>query len=156
MGRIIYLLDSNILSEPVRREPDAGLMDKLEEHDGEYATAAIVWHELNFGCNPLPASKRKTQLLSYLSMLRDSGLVILPFEERAAEWFAMERARLKTTGQSCAYADGEIAAIAAVNNLILVTRNTPDFAGFQNLTVHNWFQSELNPSQHNRDNLPQR
>lgn len=89
-------------------------------------------------------------------MLRDNGLAILPFEQAAAEWFAMERAQLKTTGQTCAYADGEIAAIAAVNNLILVTRNTPDFAGFQNLTVHNWFQPELNPSKHNRDNLPQR
>lgn len=139
MGRIIYLLDSNILSEPVRREPDAGLMDKLAKHDGEYATAAIVWHELNYGCYLLPASKRKTQLLSYLAMLRDSGLVILPFAQSAAEWFAQERARLKTMGQTCAYADGEIAAIAAVNNLILVSRNTSDFACFHNLTVHNWF-----------------
>ncbi len=69
-------------------------------------------------------------------MLLNSGLIILPFEQAAAEWFAQERARLKTTGQTCAYADGEI---AAVNNLILVSRNTSNFACFQNLTVHNWF-----------------
>lgn len=69
-------------------------------------------------------------------MLLNSGMIILPFEQAAAEWFAQERARLKTTGQTCAYADGEI---AAVSNLILVSRNTSDFACFQNLTVHNWF-----------------
>lgn len=72
-------------------------------------------------------------------MLLNSGLIILPFEQAAAEWFVQERARLKSTGQTCAYADGELAAIAAVNNLILVSRNTSDFACFQNLTVHNWF-----------------
>lgn len=140
MGRINYLLDSNILSEPARREPNADVMENLAKHDGEYATAAIVWHELNYGCHLLPQSKRKTQLLSYLAMLRDSNLIILPFDQSAAEWFAQERARLKSTGLTCAYADGEIAAVAIANKLTLVTRNTSDFAYFQNLSVQNWFE----------------
>lgn len=35
--------------------------------------------------------------------------------------------------------DGQIAAIAVVNNLTLVTRNTDDFVDFAGLTVENWF-----------------
>ncbi len=39
-----------------------------------------------------------------------------------------------------AYADGEIAAIAAANNLTLVTRNIDDFSEFKNLELDNWFE----------------
>lgn len=69
MGRIIYLLDSNILSEPARLKPDDNVLYQLANYDGNYATAAIVWHELVYGCELLAASKRKNQLQSYLDML---------------------------------------------------------------------------------------
>lgn len=45
MGRISYLLDSNILSEPARLKANDGVLRGLAKHEGEYATAAIVWHE---------------------------------------------------------------------------------------------------------------
>lgn len=140
MGRISYLLDSNILSEPARLKPDDTVLQRFAEHDGEYATAAIVWHELVYGCELLAASKRKTQLQSYLTMLLANGLMVLPFDQAAADWYAKERAELKRQGQICAYADGEIAAIAATQQLILVTRNTQDFVSFQQLTLQNWFE----------------
>jgi tRNA(fMet)-specific endonuclease VapC len=57
----------------------------------------------------------------------------------AAEWFAEERARLSQIGRPPSYPDGQIAAIAATNDLILVTRNTTDFADFIDLQVENWF-----------------
>ena len=44
-----YLLDTNTLSEPTRRFPDSRVLAKLQEHTGELATAAPVWHELLFG-----------------------------------------------------------------------------------------------------------
>jgi tRNA(fMet)-specific endonuclease VapC len=43
-------------------------------------------------------------------------------------------------GQTPAYCDGQIAAIAAVNNLTLVTRNINDFQHFQDLKLENWFE----------------
>ena len=55
MGRISYLLDSNILSEPARLMPNDNVLQQLANHDGEYATAAIVWHELVYGCELLGA-----------------------------------------------------------------------------------------------------
>jgi tRNA(fMet)-specific endonuclease VapC len=88
----------------------------------------------------LPGSKRKSQLQTYLLTLQNSGLTILPYDQVAAEWFAIHRALLKKHGKMAAYADGEIAAIAAVNNLTLVTRNTDDFYSYNNLVLDNWFE----------------
>jgi len=140
MGRLKYLLDTNILSEPVRQQPNDKVMQRFLEYDGQYVTAAIVWHELQYGCALLPDSKRKSQLQTYLLTLQNSGLIILPYDQVAAEWFATHRALLKKQGKMAAYADGEIAAIAAVNNLTLVTRNTDDFQGYNNLMLDNWFE----------------
>ncbi|MFU8789092.1 MAG: type II toxin-antitoxin system VapC family toxin [Methylobacter sp.] len=140
MGRIIYLLDSNILSEPARLKPDDTVLNHFANHDGEYATAAIVWHKMVYGCELLAASKRKKQLQSYLEMLLLNGLIVLPYDQVAADWYAKERARLQRQGLTCAYADGEIAAIAVTQKLTLVTRNTQDFENFQNLALQNWFE----------------
>jgi tRNA(fMet)-specific endonuclease VapC len=140
VGRISYLLDSNILSEPARLKPDDNVLQQLADHDGEYATAAIVWHELVYGCELLAASKRKKQLQSYLKMLLLNGLMVLPYDQAAADWYAIERARLQRQGLTCTYADGEIAAIAVSQNLTLVTRNTKNFDSFQNLALENWFE----------------
>lgn len=140
MGRINYLLDTNILSEPARLKPDVHVMQRFAQYDGQFATAAVVWHELVYGCALLQNSKRKTQLQSYLSMLLNNDLMILPYEQIAAEWFAQQRAILKKHGKTAAYADGEIAAVAAVNDLVLVTRNIDDFRSYENLTLDNWFE----------------
>lgn len=140
MGRINYLLDSNILSEPARLKPDDRVLQQFADHDGEYATAAIVWHELIYGYELLADSKRKKQLQSYLAMLLANGLTVLPFDQASADWYAKERARLQRQGKTCAYADGEIAAIAVSQNLTLVTRNIRDFENFQNLALENWFE----------------
>ena len=65
-------------------------------------------------------------------------MTILPYDEQAAEWHAKERARLASLGQMPAFVDGQIAAIAKVNGLILVTRNTSDFNKYSGLKLENW------------------
>jgi tRNA(fMet)-specific endonuclease VapC len=47
---------------------------------------------------------------------------------------------LQQQGQTCTFADGQIAAITVTQQLTLVTRNTKDFASFQNLNPQNWFE----------------
>jgi len=139
MGRLIYLLDTNIVSEPAKLSPNKNVLFRFEKHEGHYGIAVTVWHELIFGCALLPDSKRKSYLKSYLKLLLDNGLIILPFDSQAAEWFAEERARLQQQGITPTYADSEIAAVAASHELILVTRNTSDFQCFRNLNLQNWF-----------------
>lgn len=139
MEQLKYLLDTNILSEPTKAQPNVQVLAKLQKHNGCYATSATVWHELHFGCERLPESKLKQRLQSYLAMLLEQGLDILPFEQQAGEWLAVERARLMKEGFTPAFADAQIAAVATVNGLILVTRNTDDFSRFLGLQINNWF-----------------
>ncbi|MCT7981352.1 twitching motility protein PilT [Laspinema sp. C3] len=75
----------------------------------------------------------------YLAQVIQDKTIILPYCHAAAEWFAAERARLTALGRMPSYPDGQIAAIAKVNNLILVTRNISDYADFDGLTIENWF-----------------
>jgi tRNA(fMet)-specific endonuclease VapC len=134
-----YLLDTNIISEQTKRVPDSNVMKRLELDSIFAVTAATVWHELWYGVHCYQEGERKQQLTSYLELLTEDGLVILPFCQDAAEWLAAERARLKRQGLIPTQYDSEIAAVAAVNNLILVTRNTDDFVMFDDLRVENWF-----------------
>jgi len=60
----------------------------------------------------------------------------------AVVWHAKERTRLTSLGKTSTFADGQIAAIAYVHDLILVTRNQSDFANFENLLIENWFADE--------------
>jgi tRNA(fMet)-specific endonuclease VapC len=141
MGRLIYLLDTNVLSEPAKLQANPSVLTKFQQQNGLYCTSATVWQELRFGCERLPVSKLRQRLESYLAMLLANSLTILPFDTQSAEWLAVERARLMKIGLTPAYADAEIAAVAAVNNLILVTRNTEDFRHFTSLTIENWFNA---------------
>ncbi|MGL5059633.1 MAG: type II toxin-antitoxin system VapC family toxin [Microcoleus sp.] len=134
-----YLLDTNIISEPVRPIPNATVMTKLIEAKSTVAIASIVWQEVLLGCYRMPDSKRRRAIEAYLQEEVKVKLPILPYTQEAAEWFAKERARLIPIGLTPSYADGQIAAIAKVNNLILVTRNVADYANFQDLAIENWF-----------------
>jgi tRNA(fMet)-specific endonuclease VapC len=136
---IKYLLDTNILSEATKPEPNGHLMSMLEKHQYEIATGSPIWHELRYGCLRLPDSRKREMIETYLEEVIWQNMDILPYDERAAEWHAQERARLTRKGLVPAFVDGQIAAIAKVNGLILVTRNTSNFENFVDLPVENWF-----------------
>jgi tRNA(fMet)-specific endonuclease VapC len=68
-------------------------------------------------------------------------LPILPYTQEAAEWHAAERARLSLLGKTPPFADGQIAAIAKVNNLIIVTANVSDYDIFSDIVIENWCES---------------
>ena len=135
-----YLLDTDVLSEPLYSKPDQKVMDKLKEHAGAICTATIVWHELLFGCYRLPPSRKRRVIERYLGDVVGSTVPLLPYDERAAEWHAAERARLEAKGQPRPFADGQIAAIAKVNGLVLVTHNSGHYRDYDGLPVEQWHQ----------------
>jgi len=133
-----YLLDTTIVSAPISKKPNRRIVKSLEHFGPECAIAAPVWHELTFGCKRLPRGKRRVALEAYLEDVVRASLPVLPYDEAAAFWHGQERARLEALGRPAPYADAQIAAIASVNGLVLVTTNTKDFRGFKNLRVENW------------------
>ena len=133
-----YLLDTNVLSESVKTSPHQSVLKLTERYQHEIVTAAPVWHELFYGCQRLPVSRKREILETFLHDVLKPNMTILPYDERAAEWHAKERARLTSLGQMPAFVDGQIAAIAKVNGLILVTRNTSDFEKYSGLKLENW------------------
>ena len=127
-----------MLSEPIKSLPSRPVLDAIERHDGELATCAIVWHELRYGVARLAASKKRQAIEAYLDEAIRGALPILPYDEEAAAWHARERARLSRRGRPPSAADGQIAAIARVNELVLVTANTRDFRRFDGLSIEDW------------------
>ncbi len=133
-----YLLDTNVLSESVKTSPHKLVLKITERHQHEIVTAAPVWHELFYGCQRLPVSRKREILETFLYDVLKPNMTILPYGEQAAEWHAKERTRLASMGQMPAFVDGQIAAIAKVNDLVLVTRNSSDFKNFTGLQLENW------------------
>ena len=133
-----YLLDTSIISSPIAAKPDAGIVDKLEKYGHECALAAPVWHELIYGCQRLSRGKRREALEVFLHDVVLASFQILAYDEAAANWHGIERARLEGLGKPAPYVDGQIAAIAHVNELTLVTVNTKDFTRFRHVDVENW------------------
>jgi tRNA(fMet)-specific endonuclease VapC len=133
-----YLLDTNIVSEPLRPKPQQGVVRRLRRHEDELAIPSVVWHELRFGAERLPESRRRDAIVRYLDEVVLATMPILDYDRAAADWHAKERARLVLRGETPPFADGQIAAIAHVNELILVTFNDVDFRRFQGLRALSW------------------
>jgi len=134
-----YLLDTNIISEPMKLKANSALMKRLELDSLFSCTSATVWHELWHGVKLLNDGRRKRELESYLNLLAVDNFSVLPFCKDAAKWLAQERVKLKSRGIIPAKYDSEIAAVAYINDLTIVTRNTEDFLIFEDLSVENWF-----------------
>jgi tRNA(fMet)-specific endonuclease VapC len=133
-----YLLDTSIVSSPMSREPNQEIVKQLESKGHECAIAAPLWHELTYGCRRLPRGKRRAALEAYLHDVVLASFPVLAYDETAAHWHGHERARLEGLGRPAPYVDGQIAAIARVNELVLVTVNVKDFARFKEVEVENW------------------
>lgn len=133
-----YLLDTNVVSEPVKRTPNAGLVKRFEKARSEVAIASLVWNELLYGCFRLPASKRRNELEQYLFGVVAPSIPILPYDASAADWHARERARLSNMGTPPPFIDGQIAAIAKTHRLILVTANVSHYEAFEALAIEDW------------------
>jgi tRNA(fMet)-specific endonuclease VapC len=127
-----------VLFEPLKPRPNPGVTKSLEKQQDAIATAAPVWNELLYGCYRLPESARRRDLERYVSQVLAPAIPVLPYDSESAHSHARERARLEGLGRRPAFVDGQIASIAKVRGLVLVTRNLDDFRDFEGLEVEDW------------------
>jgi tRNA(fMet)-specific endonuclease VapC len=135
---LVYLLDTNIISEPLKAKPNLHVIQNIERHHAQIAIAAFVVYELVRGLELLPDSLKRSKINDYLESVL-LKFPILPYTEAAAKWQGETVARLQLLGKTPPFVDTQIAAVAKANNLILVTRNVDDFSNFTDLSIENWF-----------------
>lgn len=135
-----FLLDTNVVSEPLKQTPDAQVLRRLALHEGHSAISAITWHELRFGVERLSDGTRKAAFREAIAALR-ARFAILEYDADAADWHARQRARLLARGLTEQVFDGQIASIAATREITLVTANARHFRAYEGLTVVRWHSS---------------
>ena len=137
----LYLLDTNIISQFTKPEPDEILMNNLEFHSGTCAISSITWFKLLNGVALLPGGKRKEKLRSFLFDYVQPSFPIIPYDDHAASINADITGKLIPMGKPTPILDTQIASVAIANNMILVTSNTKDFEVFAehcSLSLEQW------------------
>lgn len=133
-----YLLDTNVLSELMRKEPAQHVLAWFEnQQDAVFCTSAVTRAELLLGVALLPPGKRRNRIADAVERTFDEEFPghCLPFDAVAAEEYAVLVAARIRAGKPISTEDGQIAAIALANGLSLVTRNYRDFAGIAGLPL---------------------
>jgi tRNA(fMet)-specific endonuclease VapC len=131
-----YLLDTNVLSELLRRP--AGRVARRLAVVGEatVCTSIVVACELRYG-----AAKRGSPRLSADVEGLLGSLEVLPLDEQSDRHYAEIRLHLDGIGQPIGPNDLLIAAHALALDLVLVTDNVKEFARVPRLSLENWLAS---------------
>jgi toxin FitB len=128
----VIVLDTNVLSELIRRDPDDGVLSWMDSLDAAMiATTAITAAELLYGIARLPAGRRSDLLSEAAHRLIEDDLAgrVEPFDASAAAHYAALVSGREQAGRPIGVADGQIAAICRNLEATLATRNTGDFEG---------------------------
>ena len=133
----MYLLDTDILSNLLRRAPSTALVTKLASIPPEQQfTSSITLGELVYGAYRL--QERAGALLQRLDETLLPNLPILPFDASAARRYGEVRAELERRGTPMGDADLRIASVALTRDLAVVTANVRHFQKVPGLAVENW------------------
>jgi len=136
----MILLDTNVLSEAMKPEPNEAVKVWLDEQAAETLfLSSVTVAELLFGIGALPEGKRKVRLSSALDgvMHLFEGR-LLSFDVAAARHYAELAVRARTRGKGFPTPDGYIAAIAASNGLAVATRDVSAFAAANLVVINPW------------------
>ena len=125
----MILLDTNVVSEAMKPEPDARVRDWLDAQIAETLfLSSVTVAEMLFGIGALPNGKRKDNLAAALDgVLKIFATRILPFDVQAARSYADLAIKARAAGKELPTPDGYIAAIAAAHAFHVASRDTSAF-----------------------------
>lgn len=137
----MILLDTNVVSEPLRQAPDARVIEWIDTQPMETLfLSAITVAELRAGVALLPPGKRRSGLHENLEkrVLPLFAGRVLPFDLACTQAYAALMAKARATGLAIATADGYIAAIAVANGLAVATRDINPFVASGANVINPW------------------
>ena len=127
----MIVLDTNVISEVMRSEPDTRVLAWLDSHPPpNLFTTAVTEAEIRAGIAVLPDGRRKTGLLAAAEQAFRSLFFgrVLPFDSRAALAYAVIAAGRRAAGRPISQPDCQIAAITRSHNAAVATRDAQGFA----------------------------
>ena len=137
----MILLDTNVISEPLRRVPEARVIAWLDGQSMDTLfLSAVTVAELRAGVELLPAGKRRSGLHRDLEqrILPLFAGSILAFDLACTREYATLLASTRAAGVAIAAADSYIAAIAAANGLAVATRDAAPFRAAGIAVINPW------------------
>ena len=125
----MILLDTNVVSEAMKPEPDQAVRNWLDEQAAETLyLSSVTIAELMFGIGALPRGKRKDKLTAALDgVLTLFADRILPFDTNAARRYADLAVKARAAGRGFPTPDGYIAAIATSRDFAVASRDSGAF-----------------------------
>lgn len=125
----MIVLDTNVVSEAMRPEPNAVVVSWLNAQSAETLyLSSVTLAELLFGIGALPSGAGKERLAQVLDrMLALFSGRVLPFDQEAARRHADMAVTARTLGRPLPTADGYLAATAAARGFAVATRNIQHF-----------------------------
>jgi predicted nucleic acid-binding protein len=135
-----YLLDTNVVSEPERKRPDANVLKWLDKTDpGIVYLSALTIGEIKKGVSKLATGKRKAHIQNWLEdVRRQFGGRILPITEQTFLVWGKMMAEFEQKGIVRPALDSFLLATALEHDLILVTRNVRNFQGSTVTLLNPW------------------
>ncbi|MGH8221881.1 MAG: PIN domain-containing protein [Woeseiaceae bacterium] len=132
-----YLLDTNVLSELLKKRPEPTVVRALNVIPAEdLFTSSICVMELRRGARRHPDAERLWGRIERELLAR---VHILAFGEREAVVAGDIGAELAAEGRPVGTEDALIAATAMAHGLVVATRDTGHFARVKTLRVIDWW-----------------
>jgi predicted nucleic acid-binding protein len=137
----MILLDTNVVSELMRPNPDKTVLAWLRSRDlDEWATSVITVAEICAGLALLPSGTRRRDLqVRWERLLADGfGERILALDNSAAMAYGELYAQRQRAGRPASAFDLLIAAIARTHDIVVATRNVRDFEDCGVKVINPW------------------
>jgi predicted nucleic acid-binding protein len=138
---VSYLLDTSVLSELVKKNPRRQVVNWVDEQEESTLFLSVLTvGELEKGIAKLPASARRTNLISWVrrELAGRFGGRLLPIDVRVAERWGTMAGESEKRGKPLPVIDSLLAATALVHDLQIVTRNVADFEPCGVVCVNLW------------------
>lgn len=137
----MILLDTNVISALMQREPDGAVVAWLDSQPPESIwTTSVTVFEVRFGLEILSSGRRRRLLEDAFAKMieEDFERRVVPFDDAAAEFAARIAAARRRAGRSVEIRDVQIAGIAAARKATIATRNVRHFDGLGPEVIDPW------------------
>lgn len=127
----MIILDTNVISEVLKETPAIQVARWFgEQEPARVFTTSVTRAEILYGIEILPLGQRRESLRDAVTKMLQLRFAerVLPFDEVAAEAFALIAAQRRRRGQPINQFDAQIAAIARARGAAVATRDMGDFS----------------------------